>query len=174
VRGALLAATAALAVIVVSCGSPGDVATGSFTVEFPSTAAAIAAVKQTSGVQVFAFATDALGDAGPQLAGACETLVEQSRTSNLTVMPAAKSMLMTPCQLLSGTGSLAVSYGSYAFLAVAQTQAGADFLVGCEEQTISSTNTVVNIPLTLAKSTESVPATTCTALSQACANPHGC
>jgi hypothetical protein len=165
-----LAALASL----VACGSAGDVAPGTFTIEFPSTAAAIAAVKQTQGIQVFAFATDALGDSGVDEAGACESLVEDSRTSNMKATPVAKSMLIPPCDLLSSAGSLQVGYGNYAFLAVAQTSSGTDFLVGCAEQTISSTNTMVTIPLTLANSMDTVPSTTCTTLSQACPSGGKC
>jgi hypothetical protein len=146
-----------------ACGSGGDTATGSFSVDFPTTDAAIAAMKTTPGVQVFVYALDKT-----QPAGTCQGLVEQSTTKNVTATPVAMTAVLTPCELLDGKGSLPVSYGSYAFLAVAQSSPGVDFLVGCEEQTISATNTVVSIPLTLAGSTESVPATKCTTLSQAC------
>jgi hypothetical protein len=156
------------------CGSGGDTATGSFTVDFPTTAAAIAALKITPGVQVFAYPTNALGAGDGAASGACETLVEQSRTNNLTVTATAMSAVLTPCDLMSGKGSLALAYGSYAFLAVAQSSVGQDFLVGCAEQTLSSTNTMVTIPMTLASATMTVPTTTCTTLSQACPSGGGC
>ncbi len=157
------------------CGSAGNVAPGTFTIDFPSTAAAIAAVKQTQGVQVFAFSTSAFGDAMTAETGVCGNLVEQSLTNNLTATPVAKSMLFTPCDLLmAGHGSVAVPYGSYAFLAVAKTASGTPFLVGCAEQTLSSTNTAVTIPLGLATDMDAVPATSCTSLSQACPSGGHC
>jgi hypothetical protein len=155
------------------CGSAGDVATGTFTIQFPSTAAAIAVAKHTQGVQVFAYSVSAFGDASAEVAGACQTLVEQSRTNNLTAIPIAKSEVVTPCDLMAGKGTVALAYGSYAFLAVVKSS-GNDYLVGCAEQTITSTNTVVTILMTLASSTEMVPTTSCTSLSQACPNATKC
>ncbi len=158
----------------VSCGSAGNVAPGTFSVEFPSTAVAIAAVKQTQGVQVLAFSTAALGDAMAEEAGACQGLIEEALTNNLTAVPDAMSAVVTPCDLLAGKGSVAVAYGNYAFLAVARDASGASYLVGCAEQTMSSSNTMVTIPLSLASDTDTVPTTTCTSLSQACPSGGSC
>ncbi len=168
---AALAVAALASVVALACGSGGDTATGTFTVDFPTTAAAIAALKTTPGVQVFVYPTATI-DGGAT--GACASLVEQSRTNNLTEVAVATSAVLTPCDLMAGMGSLPVAYGSYAFLAVAQSSTGQDFLVGCAEQTLSSTNTVVTIPLTLASPTDSVPSTKCTSLSQACPSGSGC
>lgn len=175
-RAAVRRAALALAISAssLSCGSGGDTAPGTFTVDFPSTAAAIAALKLKAGVQVFVYPTSVTGAGDAAAAGACQSLVEQSRTNNLTATPIASSAVLTACDLMAGKGSLPVAYGSYAFLAVAQTAPGQDFLVGCAEQTISSTNTVVTIPLTLASSAQTVPSTTCTSLSQACPTGGGC
>ena len=159
-----------LFILLGACGSGGDTAPGTFTVDFPSTAAAIAVTKSTPGVQVFVFSTTAL-DGSPS--AACESLVEDSRNNNLSATPVASSAILTPCELMAGKGSLPIGYGSYAFLAVAQ-KSGKDYLVGCAEQTISSTNTVVTIPMTLANETEDVPSTSCTSLSQACPSGGSC
>jgi hypothetical protein len=128
----------------------------------------------TPGVQVFAYSTSVLGAGDASAASACETLVEQSRTNNLMASPVASSKIVTPCDLMGGKGTVSVPYGNYAFLAVAQTSPNVDFLVGCVEQTISSSNTMVTIPLTLAGATDSVPMTSCTTLSQACATGSSC
>ncbi len=158
-----------------ACGSGGDTATGTFTVDFPSTEAAIAVVKGTPGVQVFAYSTTVLGSGSGAAANSCEMLVEQSRINTLMGATAvATSALLSPCDLMSGKGSLAIAYGSYAFLAVAQSSPGTDLLVGCAEQTISSSNTVVVIPMTIASSTNAIPPTTCTSLSQACPGGGSC
>ena len=168
----LASTTLSLSILLGACGSGGDTAPapGTFTVDFPSTAAAIAVTKSTPGVQVFVFSTTAL-DGSPS--AACESLVEDSRNNNLSATPVASSAILTPCELMAGKGSLPIGYGSYAFLAVAQ-KSGKDYLVGCAEQTISSTNTVVTIPMTLANETEDVPSTSCTSLSQACPSGGSC
>ena len=172
--GCLGCVTVAPFVLASACGSGGDTASGTFTVDFPSTAAAIAVVKSTPGVQVFAFSTTAFGGGEGGASASCEMLVEESRNNNLTVSPVASSSIVSPCDLMGGKGSLQIGYGSYAFLAVAQSAPSQDFLIGCAEQTISSSNTVVSIAMTLAASTEPVPATTCTTLSQACPSGGGC
>jgi hypothetical protein len=65
-----------------------------------------------------------------------------------------------------------MSFGQYAFLAVAgRTQYG-DFLIGCAAQTLSSSNTLVTIPLELTDFENPLPTTMCTSLSQSCAG--GC
>jgi hypothetical protein len=157
-----------------ACGSAGDAAKGTFTVDFPSTAAAIAVLKTTPGVQVFAYPTNVLGAGDAATAGSCDSLVEQSRVNNVTATATAMSALVTPCDLMNGKGSIMVGYGSYAFLAVAQSSPGQDFLIGCSEQTISASNTVVSIAMTLASTMQTVPTTTCTTLSQACPSGGGC
>ena len=162
-----LAVSAVTLALSLGCGSGGDTAPGTFTVDFPTNAAAIA----TNSVQVFAYATTVFDGGAAGAAGACETIIEARRGNNLTATPAATSSVVTPCSLLTGAGKVSVSFGSYAFLAVGQ-QNGTDFLLGCAEQTITSSNTVVVIPLSLAAPGITVPATTCTSLGQSCAK--GC
>jgi hypothetical protein len=167
-------ALAALAVVSAACGSGGDTGTGSFTIDFPSTDIAIETLKSTSGVQVFVYRTTALGGGDAGASGACQNLVEDSLSNTLPTMDVAKSALVSPCDLMEGKGSLPVAFGSYAFLAVAQSSPNKDFLVGCAEQTISATNTVVTIPMTLAAAMTPVPTTKCTTLAQACPSGNGC
>jgi hypothetical protein len=169
-----VAAAVSLAAGTPACGSGGDTAPGTFKVDFPTTAAAIAVAKLTPGVQVFVYPTSVEGSGSGAMTGACQTLVEQSRTGNLTATAIASSTILSPCDLLNGKGSLPVGYGSYAFLAVAQSSPGQDFLVGCAEQTLSSANTVVTIPMTLASSSMAVPATTCTTVAQTCTSGNSC
>ena len=167
VTSAAVAIALALSGVLTSCGSGGDTAPGTFTVDFPTDAAAIA----TSTVQVFAYATTVFGPGAAAAAGACETVIEARRSNNLTATPVATSAVVKPCQLLTGAGKVAVRFGNYAFLAVGQ-QNGSDFLLGCAEQTISSANTVVVIPLSLATEGAMVPATKCTSLGESCSG--GC
>jgi hypothetical protein len=159
--GAVLCATQ------LACGSGGDTTAGTFAVDFPTTDDAIA----TSGVQVFAYQTTQFEGGASD---ACQTLVEERRLGNLNTTPIASSAVVTPCQLMNGAGKVAISFGNYAFLAVGQQMnngTATDLLLGCAEQTISSSNTVVIIPLSLA-STAMVPTTQCSSLMQSCSG--GC
>jgi hypothetical protein len=161
--------------LVGACGGGANSVPGTFTVDFPTAAAAIAVMTKTPGVQVSVYATDALGAEAGATSGLCETLVEESLANGTVMAPAvATSAVVTACELMAGKGSLAMPYGSYAFLAVAQSSQGQDLLVGCAEQTISSTNTNVLIPMTLASSTMALPTSKCTMLSQACGGGGGC
>ena len=161
----LLAALAAGSVACTSAKPAG----GTFTIGFPSTAAAVV----TTTVQVSAY-----NAARPDT---CQTLVETRRTNGSLPTPVVQTSPVTPCQLLSGGGNLSVSvFGDYAFLAVGQyvplgQSTPADFLVGCAAQTISATNTNVFIPVELTSYTVALPTTpdggiavTCQSLSQHC------
>jgi len=153
-----------------ACGSGGDTAPGTFNVDFPTPAAAIA----TSTIQVFAYPTT-IFEGGA--AGSCQSIIEQRRTGTLSSTPTASSASETPCGLLKGSGQIALPFGNYAFLAVGQqTENGAssDLLLGCAEQTISNSNTVVVIPLSLANEMVSVPTTHCGTLSQSCSSGGSC
>jgi hypothetical protein len=152
-RSAWLALTSAG--LVVACGS-GTPVGGSFTLDFPTVADAVAA----DSVQVFVYPFST--------SNSCESLVESRRTNAMS--PAGfttETQPATPCSLMGGSGSLSVGFGSYSFLAVAQ-KSGTDFLIGCAAQTLSDTNSNVGIPLTLASETASVPATSCSMLSTFC------
>jgi hypothetical protein len=138
------------------CGSGSPVG-GSFTVDFPTVADAVA----TSTVQVFVYPYSA--------PDSCQTLVEARRTTQASPSGSrAETQPTSPCSLSGGSGSLSLPFGEYSFLAVAQSS-GTDLLLGCAAQTLSDTNSVVTIPLTLASETVSVPATSCTTLSAFCA-----
>jgi hypothetical protein len=138
-----------------ACGS-GTPVGGSFTVNFPTLADAVA----TDTVQVFVY---------PYSANmSCQSLFEARATSQSSPSSfTAQTATVTPCALNGGSGSLALPFGEYSFLAVAERK-GTDFLIGCAAQTISDTNSVVNISLTLETNTESVPTTSCTTLSAFC------
>jgi hypothetical protein len=160
---------------VFACGSGGDTTPGTFAVDFPTVAAGVAVIKSTTGVGVQVFATSPTGTVDGSAGGGCQALITQAL--NGTVMEkiiAQTPTPVSPCDLLAGKGSLPVAYGTYAFLAVAQSSAQKVLLVGCAEQTISSTNTNVVIPMTLVNETMSVPVTTCTSLEQACPSGGNC
>jgi hypothetical protein len=144
-----------LATSVAACGSGAPVG-GTFTIDFPTVADAVA----SSTVQVFVYPFGK--------ATSCQTLVEARRTTLMTP-PGSVAMTPTtsPCDFTKGGGTLSVPFGDYSFLAVAQA-GGTDLLLGCAAQTISDTNSVVSIPLTLASETVSVMPTQCASLSAFC------
>jgi hypothetical protein len=143
-------------VLASGCGSGSPVG-GSYTLDFPTVADAVA----TDTVQVFLYP---YGDAD-----SCQALVEARRTTMMTPAGStSQTQPVSPCSLSQGSSSLSVPFGNYSFLAIAQSQ-GADLLLGCAAQTISDTNSVVSIPLTLASETASIPTTACMTLSAFCA-----
>jgi hypothetical protein len=141
-----------------ACGSGSPVG-GTFTVDFPTVADAVA----TSTIQVFVYPFAA--------ATSCQALFEARETTKMTPAGSvAQTSTTSPCDLKSGSGSLSVPFGSYSFLAVAQGGGctTGDLLIGCAAQTISDTNSVVSIPLTLETNACAVPTTSCTTLSSFC------
>ena len=163
-RARLSGVALATAVIGLSaCSAASDPSRIEYDVTFPSTAAAVA----VDGLEIHVF--DA---ARPDIAGdVCASLVVRRRSGqDLPASLVARSDL-TPCALRAGQGTLGVSYGSRAFLVVAQ-RARQDFLIGCAHVELSATTAPVEIPLALFATTIAVPPTTCASLSDHCAG--GC
>jgi hypothetical protein len=147
---------AALPLLILSCGSSAPVG-GSFTVDFPTVADAVA----TDTVQIFAYTYGT--------STTCQALFEARRTTQMSPQgDVAETQTTSPCALSRGMGTLSLPFGNYSFLAVGQAM-GADLFLGCAAQTISDTNSVVSIPLTLETDMTAVPATTCASLSSFCA-----
>ncbi len=137
------------------CGS-GKPVSGTFAVDFPTVADAV----NTSTVQIFAYPYSA--------SQSCEVLFQLRRTTQaVSGMPVAQTQPTSPCALSQTSDALPLPFGDYSFLAVGQRN-GSDFLIGCAAQTLSDSNSVVVIPLTLESNTESVPTTSCTSLSSFC------
>ncbi len=137
------------------CGS-GPPVGGTFTVDFPTVADAVA----TDTVQVFVYTYGS--------STSCQALFEARATTQTSpANSVAETATTSPCNLSEGMGALSVPFGSYSFLAVGQA-GGTDLLLGCAAQTISDTNSVVSIPLTLETNTTAVPSTSCASLSSFC------
>jgi hypothetical protein len=149
-----------LLALLAGCGSPTP-ASGTYTVDFPSELAAIT----TDSVQISVFPYDGAP-------GTCTMLVEEQATGATLPTPMAQTRPVSPCVLASGGNELPVGFGQYAFLAVASRQGTGDYLIGCAAQVVSSTNTVVTIPLVLTDFMNALPTSSCTMLSQRCAG--GC
>lgn len=153
-----VALTAALTALV-SLSGCGDAAPskGSYTVVFPSVAAAVA----SESIQVFVF--DAPAD---KRTSVCSELVSLRRTRR-PLQPLAEGPVVRVCDATTGEGELTVGYGDRAFLVVA-TRQGEDFLVGCAIQNVGTGDAPAKVFLAPASTKTAVPVTTCTTLSDAC------
>ena len=158
-------AVLASASLVVACSSTktvyvdgGAAASGAYTIKFPSTAAAVA----TDTVQVFVFQDT--GDGG---AGTCFSLVQKRQSHQALPTALITSDPITPCEMAAGTGAVTIPFGKVAVLAVA-VRKGSDFLLGCEQTELSQANPSIEVDLSLASTSVSVPTTVCTSLSSHC------
>jgi hypothetical protein len=165
-RRPLFGAFLATASVVVACSSgtttkyiEAGPTSGTYTITFPSTAAAVA----TDTVQVLVF------DAGTSDSGnICFELITKRKSNQQLPTPIVTTAPTTPCDLeLNGAGAVTIPFGNVAVLVAAQRQ-GTDFLLGCAVQSLSSDNPTVNVSLTLAGAGVSVPPSTCTNLSPHC------
>ncbi len=158
---ALLALVPVVSSVVFVACSAKDAAppsTGTYTITFPSTAAAVA----SDGVKVYVF--DA-ADGGAQL---CPSLVLARKSNQALPTPLVEAALVPTCELSAGKGQVTISYGARAVLAVAQKN-NADFLIGCAIQNVGEGSTQVPVQLALASTTLDVPATKCATLGDHCA-----
>lgn len=156
-------AFAATFAFVVACvGPPEAPSSGAYTLEFPSTAAAVA----TNTVQLFVFE-----NLDPATKGNfCAEVISRQRRSE----PLQASLRGPPvdiCSLLEGQGAVTLPYGEVAILAVGE-RFGKDFLYGCTVQTIGKGDAPVPIALSLASVANPVPPTSCANLGDVCR--HAC
>ena len=155
---ALLALGTALAP---ACGSKAaGPSAGTYTIAFPSTAAAVA----TDTVQVLVFD---VADGGPE--DFCPAIMSARRSNQSLPTALVEAKPTSPCDLAAGQGTVTVPYGVRAVLAIAQ-KGTSDYLLGCAIQNVGEGSTQVPVQLTLASTTLTVPATTCPSLSDHCAN----
>lgn len=140
---------------------PDDPSKGSYTLAFPSTAAAVA----TDSVQILVFAVPSPADR----THLCQDLL-RARRSREPLQPVVESPAHGTCAILSGNEATAVNipYGEHALMAVG-VRNGADFLLGCSIQTIGDGDAPLPIVLSLADPTVGVPDTVCTSVGQFCA-----
>lgn len=149
---ALVGGLAALA----GCGDSAP-SNGSYSLVFPSVAAAVA----SESVQVFVFDAPA-----NKRATLCSELISARRTRR-PLNPLTQGPAVRVCDAQSGQGELTVGYGDRAFLAVALRQ-GEDFLIGCALENVGTGDAPTKVFLAPASTKVTVPATTCSTLSDAC------
>lgn len=155
----LVAGLAALLVAACTAGE-GDPSTGTYTIDFPSTAAAVA----TDTVQVLVFAAPKSPEDRPTY---CQTLIQQRRQKS-----PQQTVLTTPtvnvCEMLAGRRPITVPYGEHAALAIAR-RGNDDFMIGCTLQTFGNGDAPLPISLALLEASNPVPETTCSTVSAFCA-----
>jgi hypothetical protein len=157
---------ALLVLFAVACSStkPSGPSPGTYTITFPSTAAAIA----TDSVEVLIFEAGADASAFGNM---CGNLVQMRKSNQQLPAPLLQPPAASPCDLLAGTGTVTLTYGERAVLAVAM-RGGKDFLIGCQVENVNQNSELSPIDLALIDPKATVPPTTCTKLSLFC--QHGC
>lgn len=159
-----------LVTFVVACSAgEADPSTGTYTVQFPSTAAAVA----TDFVVVLVFD---IPDENARTRR-CQDLVAERRKGN-ALRPDYPAQNPPPniCEMLNGKKPLTVPYGEKALLAIAQRKNSddrvVDFMIGCVVATIGEGNAPVPIELSLIDVAQPVPATTCGSVGEWCASAN--
>ncbi|MBX3206632.1 MAG: hypothetical protein KF764_16280 [Labilithrix sp.] len=163
--GRALAFGAVLSLSAACSAGEADPSTGTYTVQFPSTAAAVA----TDFVQVLVF--DVKSPA--ERASLCQELI----TTRLTT-PASLAPTLPPapaaniCEMRAGRKPVTVPYGEHALLAVAQKKDRQDqlrdFMIGCAIMTLGDGDAPLTIPVRLVSVNAPVPATTCGSVGEYC------
>lgn len=159
-RTTFAAGLALTAVVVTSCSAgEKDPSPGTYTINFPSTAAAVA----TDTVQLLVFDAP---KAPADRAGFCQDLI-QARKRKDPQKSLINALPVNICEMLQGRKPIQIDYGDKAILAVAQRKA-VDFLIGCTIQTLGDGNALVPINLGLIDVGNPVPDTPCTSVSDFC------
>jgi hypothetical protein len=157
-RGTAAALSSAL--VVVACTAPaGDPSSGSYTVSFPSTAAAVA----TDTVQLLVFEVPS---APAQRNDFCLTLI-QGRKRQDPQKPILANAPVNICEMLGGRKPITIPYGEKAVLAIAKRKS-TDFLIGCAIQTFGDGDALLDIDLALVDVGVAVPDTTCATVGDFC------
>jgi hypothetical protein len=163
IKGALAFASVGLLLVACSAGAD-DPSNGTYTVAFPSTAAAVA----TDTVQLFFFDVPD-GEARNDF---CQSLI-QARKRQEPQSAALTGPIVNICELLGGRKPITVPYGEKAVLAVGR-RLQSDFLSGCAIETFGDGDTALDIDLALVDVSAAVPSTDCNSVGDFCAAPQRC
>lgn len=152
-------------VTLLACTGSSAPSKGTYTIAFPSTAAAVA----TDFVQVLVF--DVNGDR----ATLCQDLVTTRLTSPDDLVPAVNPPAEPTniCELHANVKPIEVPYGEHALLAIGQRRQGdtggtKDFLIGCAIMKIGDGDAPVAIPVRLVNVNQPVPSTKCASVGDFC------
>lgn len=152
--------------LIAACSSgEGEPSKGAYTIQFPSTAAAVA----TDFVQVLVF------DVNPgNRAHICEDLIAARLTdaSKLTPSVNPPAPAANICEMRAGRKAVTIPYGEHALLAIAQKKdrqdVVKDFMIGCAIMTIGEGDAPLAIPVRLVSVNQPVPTTTCGSVGEYC------
>ena len=144
--------------VLAACSAASDPAQDQYTLDFPSTASAVA----TETVQVLVF------DPSPTVAKAqlCATLLQKRKSNQSMGKAVVESTPVSPCDL-SRRGSVTVPFGEHAIVAIARKE-NKDYMLGCTFQTVAAGDPPATVYLTPVSSQVLTPATKCPALSNFC------
>jgi hypothetical protein len=155
---ALTAATVTFAVAACAAAADGP-SPGTYSIKFPSTAAAVA----TDTVQLLVYDVPRASD---ERADFCQRLI-QARKRKEQPKTVVQNLPVNICEMLAGKKPLTIPYGEKAVLAVAQRKAN-DFLIGCAIQTFGEGDAPLPIDLALVDVGVAVPDTTCASVGDFC------
>jgi hypothetical protein len=155
-----------VAAALLACNASADgPSSGTYTLNFPSTAAAVA----TDTVQLFVFEVPA---SPSERSGFCQTLIK-ARERKETPKSLTDNPPVNICELLQGRKPITIAYGEKAILALAQRR-GVDFMIGCTLQTLGDGDAPTPIDLALIDVGNPVPDTNCNSVGDFCAIPQKC
>jgi len=132
---------------------------GTYTIQFPSTAAAVA----TDTVQVLLFD---LPKTQAERTAFCATLIQSRKKKDLP-KAAFQNQSVNICEMSQGRRPITIPYGERAVFAIAQRR-GIDFMVGCSIQTVGQGDAPLPISMALVDVGNAVPETTCSTVSDFC------
>ncbi len=157
-RAFALGTSAIGAALVVACSAEATPSSGTYTVNFPSVAAAVA----TDTVQLFVF--DAKGQDPNSV---CSELMLKVKSKQDLGPSILTGPAITPCDLAAGAKSITIPYGEKAIVALGQS-GNVTLLAGCVEETVGAGNLPIAISVGIVNTKASVKSTTCTKLSDFC------
>ncbi len=159
--GKPLLTTFVLGALLLACSASEEApSTGTYTLQFPSTAAAVA----TDTVQLLFF--DVLPTPAERTAQ-CANIIQARKRKDLQ-KPAFQNTSVNVCELALGKKPVTIPYGEHVVFAIA-VRTNADFMVGCNIQTFGQGNAPLPIAMSLVDVSNPVPDTTCGSVSDFCA-----
>lgn len=155
----------ALSALCACTAGEADPSGGTYTVQFPSTAAAVA----TDFVQILVFEVKTPQDR----ASLCQDVITARLTTPGSLEPSVPpAPAANICEMRAGAKSVTIPYGEHAILAIAQRKDRQDqlrdFLIGCAIMTVGAGDAPLPIPLRLVSVSAPVPATTCGSVGEFC------
>ncbi len=161
---ALLVSAAAVSLVACTAGEA-EPSKGTYTVQFPSTAAAVA----TDFVQILVFDVKTPEDR----ASICQDVITARLTTPGSLEPSVPpAPAANICEMRAGKKAVEIPYGEHAILAIAQKKDRQDqlkdFLIGCAIMTVGDGDAPLPIPVRLVSVSAPVPATTCGSVGEYC------